>query len=45
MSSTYHIQAWDSQEVDEFLESNSKGLREALEVEMNANSQSLDNVG
>jgi hypothetical protein len=45
MNNTYHMQACVSQGVDEFLKSNSKGLREALEVEMHANSQSIDNFG
>ena len=45
MNNTYHMQASESQGLDEFLKSNSKGLREALEVEMHANSQSINNFG
>jgi hypothetical protein len=45
INNTYNVQAWDSQDVAGFLQGNSKELRDALEVEMNANSQSLNNVG
>jgi hypothetical protein len=44
ISPIYNVQAWDSQDVAGFLQSNSKELRDAIEAELNANQQSLDNL-